>query len=111
MIGGSRPGEALRPLRPWPELKSAFLSVARQTSVIIRMEVANVASVRDLGDPPNQPVSFNLLKRKFGQSKPVFRSVQPAWFNKWPWLHYDQGEDKMFCYVVILVFGRLSKGA
>lgn len=53
----------------------------------------------DIGDKPNQPaVSYNFPKRKFGQAKPVFRSVQSAWFRKWPWLHYNQVEDKMFCH-------------
>ena len=99
----TRPGEAFRPLWPWLELKSAFLSVARQISVK-RMAVSNLASDSDLGDPPNQPASFNFLERKFGQSKPVFRIVQPACFNKWPWLDYDQVEDKMFCYVVKELF-------
>ena len=78
-----RLGEAFQPLRPWPELKSAFLAVVRQTRDI-RMAVANVASVRDLGDRPNQSASFNFAKWKFGQSKPVFRSVQPAWLTSGP---------------------------
>ena len=56
---------------------------------VLRMAVPSVASFHDLGDQPNQPASFNLPKRKFGQFKPVFRSVQPAWFHKCPWLHYD----------------------
>ena len=77
------------------------------------MVVANVASVRDLGVRPSQPASFKFPKRKFaiGQLKPAFRSVHPAWLNKWPWFHYYQVEDRMFCHTVILVFGRLSKGA
>ena len=53
-------------------------------------------------DVPNQPASYQFPKRKFGQAKPVFRSVQPAWFVKWPWLHYDQVEDKMFCHTCAL---------
>ena len=52
-------------------LKSAFLGVVRETRDT-RMEVANVASVHDLSDRPNQPASFNFPKRKFGQSKLVF---------------------------------------
>ena len=52
----------------------------------------------NIGDKPNQLSSFNFPKQKFDQAKPVFRSVQPAWFKKWPWLHYDQVEDKMFCH-------------
>ena len=77
-------------------VKLAFLGMARQTRVI-GMEVANVAGVCDLSDRPNQPASFNLSTRKFGELKPVFWNVQPTWFHKWPWLHYDQVEDKMFC--------------
>ena len=34
----------------------------------------------DIGNKPNQPLTFNSPKRKFGQTKPVLRSVQPAWF-------------------------------
>ena len=45
-----------------------------------------------------KPRSFNFPKRKFGQTKPVFRLVQPSWFTKWPWLNYDQAEDRMFCH-------------
>ena len=61
-----RLGEALWTLRPWPELKLAFLGVVKQTH-FTGMAVANVAGVRDLGDRPNQPASFNFLKWTFGQ--------------------------------------------
>jgi len=55
-------------------------------------------SVPVLGDRPNQPSSsFKFPKRKFDHAKPVYRTVQPAWFQKWPWLHYDQVGDRMFC--------------
>ena len=50
----------------------------------------------NIGDKPNQPISFKFPKQKFGQTNPVFRSIQPAWLSKWPWLHYDKMEDKMF---------------
>ena len=59
------------------------------------------ADLRDLGDKPNQPSSFTFPKRKFGETKPVYRSFQPGWFQKWPWLHYDQGEDRAFCYYCV----------
>ena len=70
----SRPGEAFRPVRPWPELKSAFLSVARQTSVI-RMAVAKVAmqcswpwrfaepaSFIQLSEPEIWPIEASILE-------------------------------------------------
>ena len=84
-------------------VKIGFIGCGKTTRVVA-MAVSNVASVRDQSSRPNQPVSFNFLKRKFGQLKPVFRSVQPAWFRKWPWLHYDQVEDKMFCHICLQAF-------
>ncbi len=32
-------------------------------------------------------------KRTFGKSKPVLCSAQSQWFNSWPFLHYDEGQD------------------
>ena len=50
---------------------------------------------------PNQLMSFNFPKQKFGQTKPVYCSVQPSRFTKWPWLHYDQAEGRMFCHTCV----------
>jgi len=62
-------------------------------------------SVPVLGDRPNQPSSsFKFPKRKFGHAKPVYRTVQPAWFQKWPWLHCDQVGDRMFCYTCVQAY-------
>ncbi len=68
---------------------------------VVIASVSSSSELPDLGDRPNQPTSFKFHKRKFGQKKPVFRCVQPAWFQKWPWLHYDQVEDRMFCYTCV----------
>ena len=27
--------------------------------------------------------------------------MQPTWFKKWSWLHYDQVNDRMFCHVCV----------
>ena len=62
----------------------------------------------DLGEKPNQPLSFKFPKRTFGQAKPVFRCVNPAWFQKWPWSYYDQANDKMFCYPCVQAVRRGS---
>jgi len=50
-----------------------------------------------IGDKASQPSSFSFPKRKFGEKNPVYRSFQSSWFKKWPWLHYDQANDKAFC--------------
>ena len=52
----------------------------------------------NIGDKSNQPVTFDFPKQKFGQTKPVFRNVQSAWFRKWPWLHYDQVIIPVYLY-------------
>ena len=35
--------------------------------------------------------SCKFLKQRFGQAKPVFIDVQPAWCQKWSWSHYGHG--------------------
>ena len=29
------------------------------------------------------------------------RSFQPAWFDKWPWLHYNEEHDVVFCHICL----------
>jgi len=50
----------------------------------------------------HHPSSFR--NESFGYAKPVYRTVQPAWFQKWPWLHYDQVGDRMFCYTCVQAY-------
>ena len=64
----------------------------------------NIHVLDNIGEKPNQQVSFKFPKQKFGQTNPVFKSVQLAWFSKWPWLHYDQVEDKMICHTCCRAF-------
>ena len=47
---------------------------------------------------PNQLVSFNYPKRK---KNPASRSFQPQWFNKWSWLHYNETQDSVLCYICV----------
>ena len=54
-----------------------------------------------IGDDPFQPRSIKFPKRSFGEKKPVLRSFQSAWFDKWSWLHYDQVLDKAYCHTCI----------
>ena len=55
----------------------------------------------ELGDKPNHPKSFSFPKRKFGDKKPTYHSFQSSWFVKWPWLTYNETDDKAFCFVCI----------
>ena len=64
---------------------------------------------------PNQPSNFNFPKKLYGKQ---YRSVQSTWFREYPWLHYDDQKDCLFCYVCSnqylkgnLASARISDGA
>ena len=45
------------------------------------------------------PPSYSFPKRSFGKKNIVQRSCRAVWFQSWSWLHYDEGQDAVFCYV------------
>eukprot|EP00731_Ephydatia_muelleri_P018315 Em0011g355a len=49
-------------------------------------------------------------QRSFGKTKPVFCSAKSQWFDTWPFLHYDEGQDVMFCHTCVTAFklGRIK---
>lgn len=49
---------------------------------------------------PNQPRSLSFPKTTFGKD-PKQRSFNPTWFDKFPWLHYDQNKDAAFCFTCL----------
>ena len=57
-----------------------------------------------ISSKPHQPKSFHFPKRSFGKSKVVERNIQPGWFNKWPFIHYDESIDSVFCHVCLMSF-------
>lgn len=57
----------------------------------------------DIPDKPHHPATtFLYPKREFGKKNTVKRSFQPSWFTKWPWLHYCEDADVVFCHICIL---------
>lgn len=46
-------------------------------------------------DKPHQPKMFKFPKRKFGTQNRLFQST---WFDKFPWLHYDEQSDSVICF-------------
>ena len=50
---------------------------------------------------PHQPSGLNFPKRSFG-TRGVLRSFQPAWFSKWPFIHYDEAKDAAFCHTCMM---------
>ena len=45
-----------------------------------------------------QPTEYNFPQRRFG-NKTFSRSCKPAWFKRWPWLHYVKDKDQVFCFI------------
>ena len=60
------------------------------------------------GDQPNQPLLPSFPKQSFRLKSPVFRSFQSSWYKRWPWIHYDQNNDKVFCFTCLKA-SRLGK--
>ena len=56
-------------------------------------------SLLSLPAKPHQPRSFPFPKKEFGKNVILKSCFQPSWFTKWPWLHYNQGQDTEFCFI------------
>ena len=48
---------------------------------------------------PHQPQTYNFPSRPFQKMEVVqHHSIQSKWFNKYMWLHYDEGKDSAYCF-------------
>ena len=65
-------------------------------------EESGILPVPEVPHHPNE--SFKFPKRHFGKAKIVERSFQPSWFVKWPFLHYDEAADRVFCHTCMKAF-------
>ena len=53
-----------------------------------------------LPDAPNQPQLASFPKVSFGKgTKARYRSFQSSWFDKWPWLHWNECLETVLCHV------------
>ena len=55
-------------------------------------------------DQPHQLLTFTFPKRSFGKKALVFRRFRPSWFSHWPFLHYDEANDVVYCHTCLLAF-------
>ncbi|XP_042208920.1 zinc finger MYM-type protein 1-like isoform X2 [Homarus americanus] len=77
------------------------LSSGSSSSVMkFRSGSSEIVSLPGIGDRPHQPRSTNFPKRVIGINR-VARGFQASWFDRWPWIHYDEAGDKAFCFVCI----------
>ena len=58
----------------------------------------------DIPAKPHQPTTFRYPKRSFGKKKVVQCSFKASWFAKWPFLHYIESKDVVFCHTCLVGF-------
>ena len=56
-----------------------------------------------IDDKPHQPRSFSFPLCEFGVKTVVKLSLQPGWFDKWPWLNYHEGDGSVLCFTCMKV--------
>ena len=65
----------------------------------VSCSTSNKSDIKELPDQPYQPgLGFKFPLRSFGVNKPVKRSFQAQWFQRFPWIHYDAALDCAFCF-------------
>ena len=45
-----------------------------------------------IGNKAHQPRKFQFPQREFGKISIVKCSFQQQWFDRWPWVHYDEDQ-------------------
>jgi len=61
-------------------------------------------SVPPIGGRPHQPITFHFPQQEFGQKTVIKHSFQAKWFSKWPWLHYNEDNDGIYCFRCIRAY-------
>ena len=54
----------------------------------------------EVGNKPHQPRNIQFPAR-FGIAQPTYRSFQAKWFDKFPWLHWDDRTESCFCHLCL----------
>ena len=58
----------------------------------------------DIPLQPHQPTNYLFPKRSFGQMKAVYQSFQMSWFLQWPFFHYNETADTVYCHTCVTGF-------
>ena len=78
-------------------------SVSTQATIVATgsSQVSEVV-FESISEEPHQPKAINFPKRSFGKKNPVFCTFQQEWFTKFPFLHYDEAKDIVFCHTCLM---------
>ena len=52
---------------------------------------------------------FIFQKRTFGKKCVIQGSFQYSWISKWPFLHYNEAEDTVFCHSCMKMFKKRTR--
>ena len=69
------------------------------TSLPVSQSKAKEFEVENLKYQPGP--EFKFPKRSFGKKNIVQRSFQHSWFSKWPFLHYSEANDEVYCHTCL----------
>lgn len=85
---------------PLSDLGSLFRCQTLRSGSLFRCYLLGAVQYTAFMDQePHQPRNLVFPKRNFGQSRIVQRSFQGSWFDSYPWLHYDEALDLVFCHI------------
>ena len=69
------------------------------------MAISSIASSQEVPDFLHQPDSaFRFPKRALDKTSVVHRAFQHSWFEKLPFLHYNEANDVAYCHTCLLMF-------
>ena len=77
-------------------------SISAQVMIMAGSSRVGEVVFESISEEPHQPKAINFPKRSFGKKNPVFRSFQQEWFTKFPFLHYDEAKDIVFCHICLM---------
>ena len=75
-------------------------STSQQSSATTVSPVGITCHLESIPDKPNQPRLASFPKVSFGKGSKK-RSFQFSWFDKWPWLHWNESHESVLCHVCI----------
>ena len=89
---------AVQPVDIFASASRSIIACNGMSDQYFRMLTSSVGSDAHITTPPHQPSNFKFPKRSFGVKKVEYRCFQPKWFVKWPFLHYVEAKDVVFCH-------------
>ena len=72
---------------------SSSTSKVKSPPLLYPLSKEKFDSIPEVDDTPHQPKNFEFPARQFGNSGT--RKFRTEWFQKYPWLHYDESSDRV----------------